>query len=268
MLWLITDSRHLTKTPAEILDSPKEARWNHLSDEVKNSITDISHLGVYGRAYFHRLFSSMAADFPAIRTLLGQSSFERLVSSYLFYFPSTVTNIDEVGLNLPIYLKEYSLSAMLPFLADLAKLEWLLLESFYSEDSPALSLERLQNMPEKVWGRAQLRLSKHVRFLNSDFPVVEMWEKRESSLDEFKLGEITRIPRTVLIWRDFSGFSFAKDLSVVQSKVLGAISAETTLEAVFEMLHRDFPEIDATDVQAWFQEWTARGIFSAVLIDS
>lgn len=91
-------------------------------------------LSVYGIAYFERLVEVIGLDFPCTLENLGEEAFRSFISHYLTEYPSKYFNISEVGKDLAKCAEETNYADEYPFLVDLLKAEWSLIEVFYKED--------------------------------------------------------------------------------------------------------------------------------------
>jgi hypothetical protein len=148
--------------------------------------------GVYIEAYFARLAESLAADFPAVALACGQERFARLVAAYLRSSPPRGPSLADAGAALAAYLaRGWARRERMPWLADLAALEWAVVESFYSRAMRANE------------ARVRLGLCPSARLLPVSWPVHELWRVR-SDPRAFALARrrIRRRRVEVCLWRD------------------------------------------------------------------
>lgn len=129
-------------------------------------IDPVLRLDVYRHAYYIRLEEALAHDFPALRTAVGDQACGRLLAGYLHAHPSTSPTLRDLGRALPGWLR----SQGMPAHADLASIEWALLDAFDAADAPPLDAEILVQIPPERWGglRAHLHPSVTLLQLNSN----------------------------------------------------------------------------------------------------
>jgi hypothetical protein len=109
--------------------------------------------------YLERIVEAMEQSYPAVRRILGRGPFGSLVRRYLDLHPPRGFDLGQVGRALDSLLQRDPLGAELPFLPDLARLEWQVWESFTARDEPPLAWSDLQELgaaaaielPLKLW---------------------------------------------------------------------------------------------------------------------
>jgi hypothetical protein len=104
-------------------------------------------LAVYADAYFWRIHDVLAEQHAALRRVVGARAFERLVRRYLDEHPPTGHDLALVGARLPAFLATDGETAQKPWLAELARLEWLHLDLFVAADARPLALADVQALP-------------------------------------------------------------------------------------------------------------------------
>ena len=60
-------------------------------------LTSFERLEIYNRQYWFRIFSALAEDFPGLRAVLGDRSFDALSKAYLRDCPSTSFTLRNLG---------------------------------------------------------------------------------------------------------------------------------------------------------------------------
>jgi hypothetical protein len=140
-------------------------------------------LNVYGEGYFFRLLECLSQDFKTIKELLGERRFHGLIADYLESHPSTSPSVVDLGRELSGLLKTHPLLNELPYLADLALLEWTCLESFLSDRLPPISSEALGAISPELLERAILRIQPCVRLLQLDWPVQSLRESSGTTIE-------------------------------------------------------------------------------------
>jgi hypothetical protein len=128
-------------------------------ESVKNSaLADRTTLfGVYVNAYRARLVEYLAADFPALRALIGEDAFGALADSYIGARPSRVRNARWYTTRLPDFLRESPLWRDDARAIDLACFERALTDAFDAPDAEPLAIDALGAFPPEQWPRLSFR---------------------------------------------------------------------------------------------------------------
>ena len=158
----------------------------------------VERLDIYASMYFFRLFDCLAEDFPALHSVLGHETFHHVARDYLAAHPSRHPSLRALGAALGDFLERKPLHGQPPYLADLARFEWLLLEAFDAADRTPQPSERLKTLPAEEWPLLRLELSPSLQVLDAAAPVHEVWT---AATDGREIPSIA-MRRTVLrVWR-------------------------------------------------------------------
>jgi len=165
-----------------------------------NNGIDVSHrLDVYRNAYYIRLQEALAHDFPALLACMGDAAFGREMAAYLKACPSTSPSLRQLGEQLPGYLSDHNT----PSLADLARLEWAILEAFDAADTGVLTAEALQNIPPERWQDLYFELHPSVSVLDVSAHAYEAWNAHRQRQSLPVQQNNSMVP--LLIWRSPGG---------------------------------------------------------------
>ncbi len=119
---------------------------------------------------------ALGAAYPTVRRLVGTAFFEAVCDAYARAYPSRSGDLALFGGELAPFIAGYAPSAALAYLADVARLDWALHESFHAADAPVLDLAALARVREEDYGRLHFTLHPSARLLESAHPIVAIWE--------------------------------------------------------------------------------------------
>jgi hypothetical protein len=213
----------------------------------------IRRLDVYANAYFERILGALAGDFPALRSVLGEKEFRHLTAEYLARHPSRTTNIDEVGQSLPAFLKTHPLSDKNPFLEDLARLEWELFLSIYTDSLPPFDPSAFARVPSDQWSTVSLVMDPALRVINTPWPVHQLWNRREDS-DPLKNFPLTPQPIGIAVFWDSDGV-WVQPLSLAETEALEGAKNGLPLGEMMNCMG----SVSLAEVQNWFANWNQKG---------
>lgn len=175
-------------------------------DEIASEVITTEHadaaarLAVYGEAYRLRLIEALETDYPALRGVMGAADFARLGATYIANHPSQHYSIRYFGQALAALLTGRSEYGELPWLAELARFEWLLGEAFDAADAEPLAAAELARLPADRWPLLRLDLVPSFRQLTLHWDVPAIWKAVDTHQPTMPPRRYER-PITWILWR-------------------------------------------------------------------
>jgi hypothetical protein len=212
-------------------------------------------LELYHRQYWYRLLDSIAEDFPALRLLLGDEEFWRLIEAYLEEVPSRSFTLRHLGRSLADFVVAHPALVAHPAHAeDLARLEYAVCAAFEAAEHAPVRAEELS--------RARLRLQPHLQLLAVRTPADTLWRRADEERALGRLGPPAEQPRRfVAVYRE--GLTLRVErLPRAAYAILLALAETGSLELAMErvagtrLLRR---RREASRVAEWFTTWVSRG---------
>jgi hypothetical protein len=229
----------------------------------------LDRLEIYRRAYQARLIECLVDDYPVLRNAIGEGPFEDLCRAYIERHPSDGPNLNSFGRHMEHFCRESepSSSPLRHFAAELAALEWAIVEVIHAPSSEPLTLASLRDVPMDAWAAARLVPNSAFRLLRFVTPVNEYFQ----AVREGKNPPIpSAFPSATIVYR--SGATvWRMDLTASMFDVLSALVAGETLGASLSRAEASFGAIDEQEatqrVLTWFREWMGSGLFVRVEVD-
>lgn len=206
----------------------------------------VERLSVYSGGYLARVEDALEEAYPAVRHVAGRKGFHDLAHGYAARYPSHSYNLSRAGRHLREFLPTHPLTGELPFLPDLARLEWAVVEAFHAFDQPPLDPARLSAIPPEDWGRIRLVFQPSLRLVASAWPILDIWEARNRPVAEVHVDLIGR-PQRVMVSRQALQVR-CELLDEPQEAALRALLSGKTLG--------ELPDL----VPDWFSRWAAAGL--------
>src|SRR5579864_4538517 len=156
--------------PAQVAIPAAEARR-----VVKPSATlePLQRLDIYREMYLLRMEEALAIDYPSLKHFLGDSAFMHLVARYVDVYPSRSYTLNRLGDHLPEFIATQGDIRNPAFCHDLARLEYALTLVFDEQETPRLTQEAIQAVPQDAWENARLKPVAAFRIVEFDYPVSE-----------------------------------------------------------------------------------------------
>lgn len=208
-----------------------------------NGLSAARRLQVYRHNMLSALVAALETVFPASCRLVGEEFFAAAARVYIAEHPSRSGNIQDYGSDFPAFLQGYDPAASLPYLGDVARLEWARLQASMAEDSQALDLARLATQPPDTLPDLRFVHQAGAYLLESCFPVLSLWEfcQAPDPVGQFSLdvlGERVRVARAGfdVVQRRLTPGEYAFHVSLFRGETFGtACAAALDLEPGFDV---------------------------------
>lgn len=210
------------------------------------------------------LVDALADTFPVVQALVGEDFFRAMARLFVPRHPPRSPLLAEYGARLPAFIEAFAPTAGLPYLADVARLEFARVQAYHAADAPVLRRQPLAARlaePEAL-PAARWRLHPSVHLVASRHPVVALWAAHQG------LGELADVdlaqPQAALVLRkhdDVVVLALAPGAAgFVQALAAGATLAEAAAAAATGIEGQDF-DLAATLAllidQGALSEWLA-----------
>ncbi len=123
------------------------------------------------------LIEALATTFPVTRDLVGIEFFRAMARVFVVRSPPVSRVLFEYGQDFPAFIAGFPQAAGLPYLADVARLEYCRVESFHAADAVALDAEAFRVLQQDPDSLSALRVQLHpaCRVLRSGHAVFSIW---------------------------------------------------------------------------------------------
>lgn len=135
----------------------------------------VKRFNVYRNNVYSSLIDVLQACFPVVTRLVGEEFFRATAKAYVEQHPPTSPVLMRYGHAFADFLQAFEPVDDVPYLPDVARLEWAWNEAYNAADRVPVSLEVLQSVPPEKAAALLFELHPSVRLVRSDFPVVTIW---------------------------------------------------------------------------------------------
>jgi hypothetical protein len=170
---------------------------------------------------------TLAAAYPVIEQLVGESCFRNLARDYGWRYPSVSGDLHRFGRHFAAHLQSHYQDSTYDYLAEVARLEWAWQESLVAPDAENEARAQLATFDPERYGDLTFRLHPAVRLLRSRYPVLRIWEAHqagETTPDPIDLGAggecvlVRRAPGGVALHRiEHAAFALLQSLAIGRS---------------------------------------------------
>lgn len=221
-------------------------------------------LDIYRNAYLSRLVEALGSDFPKLRRLAGEDSFDVLARLYLRAHPSTYRSIRWMGDGLAAFLARTPPHDARRALAEMAAFEWALAAAFDAADAEPATVAGLAAIPPEAWGSIRLTPHPSAQRLDLRTTVPEIWQRPDADLDPTTPEIVADTFAPWIVWRQVLSVKFRK-LAEDEAWAYDRMAAGQPFEAVCEGLGRWAPDEEmALRAAGLLKIWIEAGIVARI----
>lgn len=214
---------------------------------------------LYHSIYEARLTEVLMSHFPAVRWVLGKDLFNKICHKYVETQPSVTYNLHSYGNTFPEFLKEDHDSKAIPFLYDLARLEWTLKEV---QDRPSPSPLPGKHIEELLHSEDfKVQFIDAMEIFESPYAVYDIWDQRMSSAYQFEDINWNR-SESLLVYKDQKKLCLIR-IDALEAEVLKELKEGSSVSSALA----DFSSLLSPDKIAEFYQVLANtGIVEDVIV--
>jgi len=221
-----------------------------------DSVAAAERLCIYRNTVYVTLTNALRLSFPAVQRLVGAEFFDASAQNFIEGELPHGAYLDDYGAGFPDFLARFSPAASVPYLSDVARLEWAVSRGLHAPDATPLDLAALGAVGEGDHGRVRFVPHPSVSLLQASYPVDAIWravlEQNDAALGAIDLGDT---PVWLLIQRLPTGIDVRR-LSEPAWRCTSALCAGQPLEEAVE-------PASGIDVSALLAEHLTAGRFIA-----
>lgn len=150
-----------------------------------NGSDPAARLAVYRNNVSASLVDALGETFPVVQQLVGETFFRAMARLFVRSAPPRSPILAHYGADFPAFIAGFAPAAGLPYLADVARLEYLRVRACHAADAPvadAAALATLLGDPLRLPG-LRLVLQPALALLRSPFAIVSLWAAHQGALD-------------------------------------------------------------------------------------
>ena len=132
---------------------------------------------VYRNNVYVSLISVVEGRFPVVARLLGEEFFKAAARVFVENHPPTSPILMRYGVEFPEFLNSFEPVKDLPWLADVARLEWAWNLAYHAADAGPVAPEALAAIDPATADSLCFQLHPAVQLIRSTYPVVSIWSE-------------------------------------------------------------------------------------------
>jgi hypothetical protein len=140
-----------------------------------DGVTAADRLSVYRNTFFGTLTNALRLSYPVVQRLVGVEFFETSAQKFIEGEPPRSAYLDEYGAGFGDFLEQFAAAASVPYLSDVARLEWAVSCALHAPDATPLDPAALRDVEQRDHERVRFVPHPSVRMIRADFPVDTIW---------------------------------------------------------------------------------------------
>ena len=228
----------------------------------------LQRLAVYRNGFYKASCDALAANFPTVLSLVGRDYFYTLAKAYVSNTPPQTGSLVGYGDTFAAYLHTHEQDHQLPYLSDIARLDYVWLTVLHGLNINAAKKRTTPLTPEG-FGEAMahvgqdpsqllVALRPDLVLLELTWPVSNLWQQLKLNDQLPKRLSLEPQPQTVLFWHSESQVFF-NPLSAAETTFLATLTNGEPLATAAEQALFIDPDFDLSTT---FGHWLAEGFFT------
>lgn len=212
---------------------------------VPSDLTAAERIAVYRGNVLGNYASALRGVYPVILRLVGEPFFDALARSYARQVPSRSGDLHDFGEGLAAFLEGFAPARELPYLPDVARLEWAVHRVFHASHAEPLDASALAAVPSERVSGLHLTVHPAAQLIESDYPVLAIWRVNQSGWAGEQSVDLGLGAQRVLVIRRALEVQL-EPLSHGEHAMLAALAADLDLGAALESALAADPTFDLT----------------------
>lgn len=130
----------------------------------------------------------LKAAYPAVRRLVGEEFFDAMAGIYVRAEPPRSPILLEYGGTFPAFIETFPPAASVPYLADVARIEWAWVSAYHAPEACPLGAGSFANIAGDELPGLRLLLHPSVQVCRSSMPALTIWRM---NTEEGEPGQVT-----------------------------------------------------------------------------
>lgn len=147
---------------APIAGLPSERRFNVYRNNIAVSLRE-----------------ALETAFPVVRQLVGDEFFAAMAKVYIERELPASPLLFEYGAGFAGFVEGFEPAGGLPYLSDVARLEYARTTAFHAADAAPIDISALAQIPAEAVDNVRFGFHPSVQFLGSDWPVYSIWQAHQ-----------------------------------------------------------------------------------------
>jgi len=160
--------------------SKSEDLLSHFQQNLKDSDASeeaMARFTIYRNNVILSLSIAVADTFPVVKRLVGDEHFKKATIVFVRHHPPQHSSLMFYGKEFIKFIKTWPAFSALPYLGDIAQLEWFYIRAFHAEDVEVLENDSLQQIAPENLAEVSFTAHPSVHLMQSEWPIDTIWKE-------------------------------------------------------------------------------------------
>ncbi|WP_435101811.1 HvfC/BufC N-terminal domain-containing protein [Arhodomonas sp. AD133] len=200
--------------------------------------------GVYRNNVHVSLVEAVRATYPVTERLVGEAFFHGMARTFVGESLPTTPVLLAYGGGFPAFIRGFEPARTVPYLADVAALEWARHEAYHAVDETPLAADALAAVAPEALASLHLTVHASARVVESPWPVHAIWETNAHD-ETVRPVDLHSGGEAVLVMRPYWEVT-ARVLGPGEATFIRALAAGEPLPAAVACAEAESAEFDLT----------------------
>jgi hypothetical protein len=203
---------------------------------------------IYRNNVHASLSAALAARFPVVKRLVGEDFFRAMALVFVERHPPRSPVLSAYGAAFPSFLDRFDQAAALPYVGDVARLEWARAVAYHAADDLPLDISTLSSMSPERLHDAILTFHPGAYVMLSDYPIVSIWRTNAHDRVVCEIGP--ELPAEAALVSRPALDVLVTPLPLGAARLIARLAAGETLGAAAQAATDEYPELQLSDALA------------------
>jgi len=227
-------------------------------DIKANGLSVEQRLNIYRNNTRLGLTAALRDVYPVVNCLVGDAFFDWLSADYIRSYPLQSASLLIYGGYFAELIARFEAAQGLPYLADIARLEWLWHEAYHVADAQSLPLSALTVIDPAQYVQLAFRLHPSARFIISDYPIERIWASNQPEYQGRECIDLRAGGCRLLLYRPQCQVKIHY-LAAAEYQFLTLLGSGQALNQAVETVMSDHPDIN---IPLLLQQWLRKGLLT------
>ena len=138
-------------------------------------------LAVHRHHILRSLTEALKANFPVLCQVVDERFFAYAADAFIRMHPPSAPSLAEYGAEFPDFIRSFEAARTLPYLRDLARLEWAVMQARNAPDSAPIGADSLRQVPAVEYPDLSFQLDPSLKLLHTRWAVERIWAAHQGA---------------------------------------------------------------------------------------
>jgi len=168
---------------------------------LKNGAVPVKRFNVYRNNVALSLINVLRQTFPVVEELVGKDFFDTMARHFSITHLPESPMMFQYGDKFPGFIKQYEPAQSLPYLKDVAQLEWTRNVSLYAKDQTSITIEQLAQFDQEQMPDVKFDLHASLQLIDSAWPIITIWQAHQGQGEQISLNQLPDQGQSAVVLR-------------------------------------------------------------------